>query len=142
MQSNEPVGTSDDESGVGKDGTVRFLPGRLNRQPIVVLGLTADELWITVRLSAFAGLTLGIPLAILFSTIALAPTCVLIAVTLGIIGGGKLLRRMKRGRPDTWLNRSFQWYCCRKLPLLTSWTGGRDLIVRSGNWTTRRGYKS
>ena len=45
------------------DGAVTFLPHRLNRQPIVVRGLTADELWICTGLSATTGLGLGIPLA-------------------------------------------------------------------------------
>ncbi|MCR3861671.1 TIGR03750 family conjugal transfer protein, partial [Pseudomonas aeruginosa] len=31
---------------VRADGTVTFLPHRLNRHPVVVRGLTADELWI------------------------------------------------------------------------------------------------
>lgn len=30
------------------DGTLRFLPNRLNRQPVIVLGLTADEMWLSV----------------------------------------------------------------------------------------------
>ena len=33
------------------DGTVAFLPHRLNRHPVVVRGLTADELWICCGLS-------------------------------------------------------------------------------------------
>ena len=39
-----------------RDGTVTFLPHRLNRQPVIVRGLTADELWITVGLSGTGGL--------------------------------------------------------------------------------------
>jgi hypothetical protein len=35
---------------VSRDGLVSFLPHRLNRQPVVVRGLTADELWICVGL--------------------------------------------------------------------------------------------
>ena len=35
---------------------VSFLPHRLNRQPVVVRGLTADELWICAGLSAASGL--------------------------------------------------------------------------------------
>lgn len=41
------------------DGTVTFLPHRLNRQPVVVRGLTADELWVCVGLSATVGLCLA-----------------------------------------------------------------------------------
>ncbi|WP_349970775.1 DUF3487 family protein [Pseudomonas caspiana] len=38
------------------DGTLHFLPNRLNRQPVIVLGMTADELWLSVGLSALVGL--------------------------------------------------------------------------------------
>ena len=44
-----------------RDALVTFLPHRLNRQPVVVRGLTADELWICAGLSAAAGLVLGVP---------------------------------------------------------------------------------
>ena len=45
---------------VRADGTVTFLPHRLNRHPVVVRGLTADELWICCGLSGAAGLLVGI----------------------------------------------------------------------------------
>lgn len=48
------------------DGTVAFLPHRLNRHPVVVRGLTADELWVCSGLSAAAGQVAGLPLAWLF----------------------------------------------------------------------------
>ena len=38
-----------------RDTLVTFLPHRLNRQPVVVRGLTADELWICAGLSAAVG---------------------------------------------------------------------------------------
>lgn len=43
------------------DGTVTFLPHRLNRHTVVVRGLTADELWIFHGLSSGAGLLVGAP---------------------------------------------------------------------------------
>lgn len=119
------------------DGTVLFLPHRLNRQPVVVRGLTADELWICCALSAGAGLLLGLPVALLLSTIALAPTFVLIGITLGIFVGGGMLRRLKRGRPETWLYRQMQWRLAT-LPPYDRWTGGASLITRSGVWSVRR----
>ena len=48
---------------VRADGTVTFLPHRLNRHPVVVRGLTADELWICCGLSGAAGLLVGAPLS-------------------------------------------------------------------------------
>lgn len=120
------------------DGTVTFLPHRLNRHPIVVRGLTADELWICCGLSAVAGLMLGVPLAFLFSTIALVPSFIVLAIALGIFIGGGILRRQKRGRPDTWLYRQLQWRLALHHPMLAAWGGGQSLITRSGYWSVRR----
>lgn len=54
------------------DGTVLFLPHRLNRHPVVVRGLTANELWVCAGLSGLIGLASGITLAILLATIAIS----------------------------------------------------------------------
>lgn len=124
---------------LNEDDTVSFLPHRLNRQPVVVRGLTADELWICVGLSALAGLLLGLPLAWLTSTIALIPSMIVAAIAFGIFVGGSALRRRKRGRPDTWLYRQLQWRIALGHPLLSPWVGGDTLVTRSGYWTTRRG---
>ncbi|PMR75272.1 TIGR03750 family conjugal transfer protein [Billgrantia endophytica] len=124
------------------DGTVAFLPHRLNRQPVVVRGLTADELWICAGLSAVVGLLLGIPLAWLISSIAVVPTLIVAAVTLGIFVGGGLLRRHKRGRPNTWLYRELQWRIARCYPALVPFVGATALVTRSGDWTTRRSTAS
>ncbi|CAJ2752196.1 conjugative transfer region protein [Burkholderia pseudomallei] len=121
-----------------RDGTVAFLPHRLNRQPVIVRGLTADELWITVGLSALAGIVLGVPLAWLTRSIAMAPTTIMASISTGIFAGGTLLRRQKRGRPDTWLYRQWQWWLHCHIPLISRWIGARALIVRSGAWTVRR----
>ncbi|KVW44705.1 TIGR03750 family conjugal transfer protein [Burkholderia ubonensis] len=121
-----------------RDGTVAFLPHRLNRQPVIVRGLTADELWITVGLSAIAGILLGIPLAWLTRSIAMAPTTIMASIATGIVAGGTLLRRQKRGRPDTWLYRQWQWWLRRNAPFVSHWISARALIVRSGAWTVRR----
>ena len=123
------------------EGTVNFLPNRLNRQPIVVLGLTANELFFVGLSSAIAGLVLGVPFAIVFSSIAMVPTVALVAVFLGIGLGGRVLRRVKRGRPDDWFYRNLQWRIANRFPLLMAWTGGQDLIKRSGVWYHRRGEK-
>ncbi|KMK85824.1 TIGR03750 family conjugal transfer protein [Pectobacterium brasiliense] len=120
------------------DGTVTFLPHRLNRHPVVVRGLTADELWICCGLSGSAGLLIGIPLSWLLSTIALAPTCIVLGIACGVFVGGGFLRRQKRGRPDTWLYRQLQWRITTRYPLFTGWVGGHRLITRSGFWSNKR----
>lgn len=121
------------------DGTVTFLPHRLNRQPVVVRGLTADELWICVSLSGFIGLLLGSLVAWAGRSIALLPTCIVAAVAMGVFIGGGLLRRLKRGRPDTWLHRRLHSDVIRQYPRLAQRLGVTPLIQRSGGWSTRRG---
>lgn len=118
---------------------VMFLPHRLNRQPVVVRGLTADELWITVALAGMVGLLIGIPLAWIAHSIALAPTVIAVSMALGVFVGGGVLRRHKRGRPDAWLYRQIQWRVRRQLPALSGYVGAGEIIHRSGYWTTRRG---
>ncbi|MCW5581366.1 MAG: TIGR03750 family conjugal transfer protein [Luteimonas sp.] len=120
------------------DGTVAVLPHRLNRHPVVVRGLTADELWVCAGLSAAMGFGVGVPLALALSTIALLPTAIVAAVALGVFGGGGALRRLKRGRPDTWLYRQLQWRVTTRHSSLSRFVGGRHLVTRSGYWTTRR----
>lgn len=120
------------------DGTVAFLPHRLNRHPVVVRGLTADELWICCGLSSGLGLLAGIPLSWLFSSIAIAPTFVVVGIALGVFIGGGMLRRQKRGRPDTWLYRQLQWRISTRYPLVAGWVGGHTLVTRSGRWSHRR----
>lgn len=120
------------------DGTVAFLPHRLNRHPVVVRGLTSDELWVCAGLSGALGLVVGVPLAIALTTIAIVPTTIVLAIALGVFAGGGTLRRLKRGRPDTWLYRQIQWRVALRQPLLAPFVGGHALVTRSGWWSTRR----
>ncbi|WP_207205575.1 MULTISPECIES: TIGR03750 family conjugal transfer protein [Yersiniaceae] len=120
------------------DGLVTFLPHRLNRQPVVVRGLTTDELWICSGLSAAVGLVPGLLMAWLTSSIAMLPTLIVAGVALGVFAGGAFLRRQKRGRPETWLYRQLQWRITLRHPSLARYVGGTALITRSGCWSTRR----
>ncbi|WP_353169444.1 TIGR03750 family conjugal transfer protein [Providencia sp.] len=121
-----------------EDATVNFLPNRLNRQPIVFRGLTADELWLTVGVTGILGLILGIGVASFTGQIGFAPTTVLVSIAVGIFVGGGFLRRQKRGRPDTWLYRQIQWNITCKYPTLGGLLGGNSLINRSGWWEIKR----
>ena len=121
-----------------RDGLVTFLPHRLNRHPVVVRGLTADELWVCAGLSAAAGLVAGVPLAWLTHSIAMVPTLIVVGVGIGVFVGGGALRRLKRNRPDTWLYRQLQWRLALRYRALAAHVGGGQLITRSGWWTTRR----
>ncbi len=70
--------------------------------------------------------------------VGVVPTAILLVITLGIFGGGGMLRRWKRGRPDTWLNRQIQWQIRRSYPVQADILGVSNLISRSGRWSTRR----
>jgi len=132
------AGTMDSPRDSPHDGLVTFLPHRLNRHPVVVRGLTADELWICSGLSAVAGFAAGVPLAWLTHSIAMVPTLIVAGIGMGVFVGGGFLRRQKRGRPDTWLYRQLQWRLALRYPALAAYAGGRELITRSGWWSTRR----
>ncbi|MFC4160711.1 TIGR03750 family conjugal transfer protein [Chitinimonas lacunae] len=121
-----------------QDGLVTLLPHRLNRQPVVVRGLTADELWVCAGLFATIGFVCGVPLAWLAGSIAMVPTAIVAGMATGVFVGGGFLRRQKRGRPDTWLYRQLQWWLAVHYPSLAGYVGGRLLVTRSGYWSTRR----
>ena len=70
--------------------------------------------------------------------IAIAPTAIVLGIAAGVFAGGGMLRRQKRGRPDTWLYRQIQWWIARRHSGLARFVGGRELVTRSGYWTTRR----
>ncbi|ONH51608.1 conjugative transfer region protein, TIGR03750 family [Pseudomonas cedrina] len=115
------------------DGTLVFLPERLNCDPVVLRGLTNDEMWVALGAGAFIGLVLGVPLAIASASIAVAPTSMIVGMAGVLFTGGALLRRAKRARPETWLYRKVEWI------LASRWRLARgSLILRSGAWTVRR----
>ncbi|SDG71745.1 conjugative transfer region protein, TIGR03750 family [Pseudomonas benzenivorans] len=116
------------------DGTLSFLPVRLNNQPVVMGGLTADEMWTTVFLSGGVGLVLGIPVAILTHVWALIIGGALIGGVFGLTVASRILRRLKRGRPDTWFYRQVQLVIVQYAP---AWSNA-SLITRSGAWTCHR----
>lgn len=116
------------------DGTLVFLPGRLNSQPVIMGGLTADEMWTTLVLSIAAGLVVGIPAALLTQIWALIIAGAMLSAVLGLAIGSRVLRRMKRGRPDTWIYRQMQLALARHIPV---WSNAR-LITRAGAWTCHR----
>ena len=116
------------------DGTLSFLPVRLNNQPVVMGGLTADEMWTTVFFSGGVGFVLGIPIAILTQVWALIIGGALVGGVFGLTVASRILRRLKRGRPDTWFYRQVQLAIALHAP---AWSNAR-LITRSGAWTCRR----
>ncbi|MBX8588608.1 TIGR03750 family conjugal transfer protein [Pseudomonas cichorii] len=117
-----------------EDGTLRFLPSRLNTQPVVIGGLTADEMWMTISGCAGTGFIVGIPLAF-FTTPAMPVILALAGGTVGLLVAARILRRWKRGRPETWLYRQAQWLIAQHGPRALN---AGKLVVRSGAWTSKR----
>ncbi|WP_409300737.1 MAG: TIGR03750 family conjugal transfer protein [Pseudomonas piscis] len=116
------------------DRTLQFLPNNLNRQPVIMGGLTADEMWATISVSGAVGFVLGVPASILFGNWSLIIAGALVGGVLGLSVASRIIRRMKRGRPDTWFYRHIQVAIAQAhLPF-----GNSSLITRSGAWTCRR----
>jgi conjugative transfer region protein (TIGR03750 family) len=115
------------------DGTLVFLPERLNRDPAVLRGLTNDEMWLALGSGALLGLIFGVPLALATASIAVVPTSMIAGMALVLFVGGTLLRRAKRARPETWLYRQLEWFLAIRWRL-----GHATLILHSGAWTVRR----
>lgn len=132
------VGMSEQQH-VRADGTVTFLPHRLNRHPRCRARphrRRAVDLLRLVRRRRPAGrraVVLDVPHDQRWRRRSL-----LLGVALGVFIGGGILRRLKRGRPDTWLYRQLQWRIATRHPLMAGWVGSHVLISRSGFWTTRR----
>ena len=82
------------------DGEIAFLPDRLNRAPAVFLGLSDGEL----RMAGLANLAVWIPacaaLAGLFGQAVLGLGAGALAACGGIWLTARVLRRLKRGRPE------------------------------------------
>ena len=121
------------------DGTVLFLPGRLDRDPTVFRGMTSDELFLVGGAGAAMGLPIGLFLmALTGETTALLASILLIGPGIAIVFGGGMIRRFKRGKPNTWIYRVLQYQLAKKgFPM----GQGAELILRSGPWSIRRDEK-
>lgn len=116
--------------------TITFLPDRLNREPIVWRGLTTSELLLALVCGLSGGATFGIALAVLLHSWPLIPGTALAGAGLLIQGGGRILARIKRGKPDSWLYQAlFAWLERHRLLRC------RQLIQHSTVWVVRRSVK-
>ncbi|EKK5221837.1 TIGR03750 family conjugal transfer protein [Cronobacter sakazakii] len=83
--------------------TIPFLPDRLNREPVVWRGLTTSELFLALATGLGVGCVSGILLSLVTGYWPLIPCSALAGAALLIQGGGRILARAKRGKPDSWL---------------------------------------
>ncbi|MCA6220309.1 MULTISPECIES: TIGR03750 family conjugal transfer protein [Photorhabdus] len=114
--------------------TIRFLPDRLNAEPIVFRGFTTPELGWTALTGLIAGTVIGLLLAPVTGWV-MIPTVALIAPLLLIAFGGKYLARMKRGKPENYLYRQLE------VKKRHYGLGDPSLIVTSQCWALRRSYR-
>lgn len=112
--------------------TIEFVPTRLNQAPVVFRGMTGRE----VGLMALAGLAAGLPLGLigwwLVGMIAMVPTVMFAVAGAALWFGGTVMRRLRRGRPETWLYRRIQWFAAQR------GLNSAQLIIATATYRPRR----
>ncbi|TYG35298.1 TIGR03750 family conjugal transfer protein [Lonepinella koalarum] len=110
---------------------ITFLPSRLNREATVYGGMTVSEFGISAVIGFAFGLIIGLLLWVLTGFWLLIPALAMLLCILTVLVGKGIVAKMKRGKPEAYLNRLIEF----KLDNLLS--GGR-FIDRDGFWATRR----
>ena len=82
------------------DEEIVFLPDRLNRSPAVFLGLSDGELRMAGLVNLAAWIPAGAEFAALFGQAVLGSGAGALAAGGGIWATARVLRRLKRGRPE------------------------------------------
>ncbi|MCX8959091.1 TIGR03750 family conjugal transfer protein [Erwinia psidii] len=112
--------------------TIRFLPDRLNSEPVVFRGFTAPEMGLAELAGAGAGLLVSLPFIPLAGWV-VVPTGLLITPLLLVWTGGRWMAQLRRGRPENWLWQRLEEKK-RRLGL-----GNPGLIVDTRSWSVKRG---
>ena len=111
--------------------TIRFLPDRLNSEPVVFRGFTTPEM----GLAALAGLGVGLLLSLPFIPLAgwvIIPTGMLLAPLMVTGFGGRWLSRIKRGKPENYIWQRLEAFKRRHS------LGNPTLIVDARGWSLKR----
>lgn len=112
--------------------TIAFVPTRLNKAPIVFRGMTGRE----VGLVSIGSLLLGVLPGLIgwwaVGMIAMVPTVMAIVAGTAIWFGGTMMRRLRRGRPETWLYRRMQWAAAQR------GFNTAGLIIKTATYRVRR----
>lgn len=89
-----------------KDQTISVMPVRVNKKPIVLKMMTLSELYTVIIFGCVVGLTVGILMFLLFQfSFVLILLFMLAGAVIFLLSGGSLISRLKRNKPDTWLER-------------------------------------
>lgn len=111
--------------------TTDFLPDRLNAEPVVFRGFTTPEL----GLAALIGIALGLVPGILFSFLwgwVTIPTGALLMPLAVVFFGGRIMTRIKRGKPEN--------YIWQKLAVKRARAGVGDprTVLTCHDWSLKR----
>lgn len=82
--------------------TIAFLPDRLNAEPVVFRGFTTPELGLAALTGAALGLVPGILFSFLWGWVTI-PTGVLLMPLVVVVFGGKIMSRLRRGKPENYI---------------------------------------
>ncbi|MGJ8517630.1 TIGR03750 family conjugal transfer protein [Carnimonas bestiolae] len=109
------------------DISINFLPRRLNDVPVVFWGMTMREVGLVCLIGLGVGIIPGIILGFMLSAWAMIPTMMVAFAGLTLLSGGKILRRLRRGRPTNAMYRDINfWLAKNGIP-----TAGEHIIHRS-----------
>ncbi|PJG82779.1 TIGR03750 family conjugal transfer protein [Caviibacterium pharyngocola] len=110
---------------------IAFLPTRLNREATVYGGMTVTEFGISAVIGFVIGLIVGLFLWILTGFWLLMPALAMLLCIVTVLIGKSVVARMKRGKPEAYLNRLIE-------VKMDNWLSGGRFIERDGFWATRR----
>lgn len=86
--------------------TIPFIPDRLNRKPPVYRGMTFYELLLMIVIGSSSGGVIGMAIMLILNiSWASIPIGMLIVGVIAVRFGGFYISRLKRGRPEAWLER-------------------------------------
>ena len=116
-----------------KEQTIPFLPTRLNRESSVHGGLSVSEFMLAAAMGFILGAVLGLLccFALGFDFWLLIPSLAMLCCILAVLIGKVIIARLKRGKPEAYLNRMIE-------VKLDGILGGNRFISRQGTWSIRR----
>lgn len=116
-----------------KEQTIPFLPTRLNRESSVYGGLSVSEFMLAAAMGFILGAVLGLLccFALGFDFWLLIPSLAMLFCILSVVIGKVIIARLKRGKPEAYLNRMIE-------VKLDGILGGNRFISRQGTWSIRR----
>ncbi|HDJ1442380.1 TPA: TIGR03750 family conjugal transfer protein [Serratia rubidaea] len=111
--------------------TIRFLPDRLNAEPVVFRGFTTPEMVLGAAIGVGLGLLVSLPFLLIAGWVVI-PTGMLVTPLLVIWFGGSRLTRLKRGKPENYI-----WQRLEARKRRMGW-GDPTLIIDQQGWSLRR----